>query len=85
MATRLYEKGYLKYKDIEIKMEDYHIKKDNIVLYQMNPENPDPKKINDFSVAIFDGLAIKHKTLKSVLRCMKKVIREKAEIIIISG
>lgn len=85
MATRLYEKGYLKYKDIEIKMEDYHIIKENIVLYQMNPENPDPKKINDFSVAIFDGLAIKDKTIKSVLKCMKKVMRVKAEIIIISS
>lgn len=85
MATRLYEKNYLKYKDIEIKMEDYHIIKENIVLYQMNPENPDAKKINDFNVAIFDGLAIKENTIKKVLKCMKRVIREKAEIIVISS
>lgn len=33
----------------------------------MNPENPDPKKINGFNVAIFDGLSIKDKTIKKVI------------------
>lgn len=37
MATRLYEKNYLKYKDIEIKMDNFNIIKEKIVLYQMNP------------------------------------------------
>jgi hypothetical protein len=60
------------------------IDRNKIVLYQMNPENPDPKKINDFSVAIFDGLAIKDKRMKKVVNCMKQVVLNKCKIITIS-
>jgi hypothetical protein len=56
-----------------------------VVLYQMNPENPDPKKINGISVAIFDGLAIKDKKIKRALECMRRVIQKRAIIAIISS
>ena len=59
------------------------IDRKKIVLYQMNPENPDPKKINDFSVAIFDGLAIRDKRMKKVVNCMK-VLLNKCKIVTIS-
>lgn len=59
MATRLYEKGFLSYKDISISLEDMEIDRKKVVLYQMNPENPDPKKLNEFDVVIFDGMAIR--------------------------
>lgn len=60
------------------------IDRKKIVLYQMNPENPDPKKINDFNVAIFDGLAIRDKRMKKVVNCMKQVLLNKCKIITIS-
>lgn len=59
MATRLYEKGFLSYKEINISLEDMEIDRKKVVLYQMNPENPDPKKLNEFDVVIFDGMAIR--------------------------
>ncbi len=55
-----------------------------IVLYQMNPENPDPKKINGFDVVIFDGLSIRDKRIEKVIKCMKKVMQKKAKIILIN-
>ena len=33
----------------------------------MNPENLDIKKINNFGVVIFDGLAIREKRIKKVI------------------
>ena len=85
MATRLYEKGFLKYKDIEISTQELEINRNKIVLYQMNPQNPDPKKINGFSVAIFDGLAIKDKRIKKVISCMKQVLLDRCKIVIINS
>lgn len=51
----------------------------------MNPQNPDPKKINGFSVVIFDGLSIKDKRIQKVVNSMKKVMQKKAKIIIINS
>ena len=49
----------------------------------MNPENPDSKKINGCGVAIFDGLALKDKTIKRVMKCMRPLLQQKARIIVI--
>ena len=40
---------------------------EKINLYQMNPENPDPKKLNGFKVAMIDGIALKTNSIKKVL------------------
>lgn len=85
MATRLYEKGFLKYKDMEISIKDMEIDRRKVVLYQMNPENPDPKKINGFNTVIFDGLSIKENTIKRVIKSMLKVLEERCKILIISS
>ena len=37
------------------------------MLYQVNPENPDPNKINDFNVVVIDGLVLKEKKIEKVL------------------
>jgi hypothetical protein len=85
MATRLYDKGFLKYKDIDISLASLNMEKEKVVLYQMNPENPDTKKLNGFAVAIFDGFAIKDKTIKKVIKYMKETLNKKARIVIINN
>lgn len=40
---------------------------EKINLYQMNPENPDPKKLNGFKVVMIDGIALKTNSIKKVL------------------
>lgn len=64
-------------------IDNLNIEKEKVVLYQMNPENPDPKKINGCSLGIFDGLALKDKTIVKVLKSMKKLMTKKAKLIII--
>lgn len=59
MASRILEKGILEYKDFSITTEKINPIKENIMLYQVNPENPDPNKINGFKVVVIDGLVLK--------------------------
>lgn len=67
MASRILDKGILEYKDISITTEKIHPIKENIMLYQVNPENPDPNKINGFKVVVIDGLVLKENKIKRVL------------------
>ena len=67
MVSRILEKGALQYKDINIDLEKINPIKDKVVLYQANPENPDPNKLSGFKVAVVDGLVIKHNTIFNVV------------------
>lgn len=41
MSTRLREKKFLKFKDIDIDLDTMNIDANKAELFQMNPENPD--------------------------------------------
>jgi hypothetical protein len=41
MSTRLKEKGFFKFKDIDIDLSKMNNCSENVSLFQMNPENPD--------------------------------------------
>ena len=84
MSTRLREKKFLKLKDIDIKLEDLHIDADKVELYQMNPENPDEKKINDCDWILIDGFSIKKGSLREVLRKVVKLAKRNANIAVLS-
>ncbi len=50
----------------------------------MNPENPDPKKINDCDWIIIDGLSIKKNALPDVLRKIMRLAKRTAHIAILN-
>lgn len=84
MSTRLQEKGFLKFKDIDINLESMDINNSNVSLLQMNPSNPDEKKINSFDWVIIDGFALRKHTLVQVLTKIAKLINREATIVVIN-
>lgn len=61
-----------------------NIKIDNVNLLQMNPENPDEKKINSFDWIIVDGFSIKKGTLDIVLGKVTKLAARNATIVVLN-
>jgi hypothetical protein len=53
----------LKFKDIDIDLKKLDIQNSNISLLQMNPSNPDEKKINECDLIIIDGFSLKKDSL----------------------
>lgn len=45
----------------------------------------DSNKISGFNVVIIDGLAIKQNRMRRVIKCAKKVMKNKATLILING
>jgi hypothetical protein len=77
MAIKLLNDNQLNYKNLEINLEDIHLKKpiSNVFLYQMNPENTDKHKINGFSHVVIDGLSIKKNSIIQVMKNIVHLIR----------
>ena len=73
MATRLLEQKQLKYKDLEVHLKNFNLGSEDykkVQLYQMNPENPDARKISNIDVLIVDGNSLRENTLeKTVSKC----------------
>jgi len=84
MSTRLQETGFLKFKDIDIDLKKIEIHNSNVSLLQMNPLNPDEKKINNCDWIIIDGLAIRKHCLKEVLSKIMKLASRTANIVIVN-
>lgn len=84
MSTRLKEKGFLKFKDIDISLEQLGIQADKFELFQMNPENPDEKKINDCDWIVIDGFSVKKGSLPSILKKIAKLGKRTFKIAILS-
>jgi len=84
MSTRLQETGFLKFKDIDIDLKKIDIHNSNVSLLQMNPLNPDEKKINNCDWIIIDGLSIRKDCLKEVLSKIVKLANRNANIVIIN-
>lgn len=84
MSTRLKEKGFLKFKDIDIDLSKMNISSDNVSLFQMNPENPDYKKINGYDWIILDGFAIRKGMMAEVLAKIARMGNKTANFAIIN-
>lgn len=53
-------------------------------LFQMNPENPDEKKINDCDWIIIDGLSVKKGALSTILKKIVKLAKRQANVAILN-
>jgi hypothetical protein len=84
MSTRLKEKGFLKFKDIDIELSKMNICSDNVSLFQMNPENPDYKKIKGYNWIIIDGFVIRKGKIAEVLAKIAKMANKTANFAIIN-
>ena len=85
MATRLCESGEIRYKDVHVSLDKLNFKKDNVTLYQFNPENPDPKKLNKFDFIFVDGNSLRCCTLMKVLKKLEMLVQdEKCKVVVIS-
>ena len=84
MSTRLQETGFLKFKDIDIDLKKLDIHNQNISLLQMNPSNPDQKKINSFDWIIIDGFSIRRDSLSEVLTKIMKLASRNANVVVVN-
>lgn len=84
MSTRLQETGFLKFKDIDIDLKKIDIHGNNVSLLQMNPLNPDEKKVSDCDWIIIDGLSIRKHSMREVLSKITKLASRTANIIVIN-
>jgi ketopantoate reductase len=84
MSTRLKEAGFLKLKDIEIDLKQMNIQTDNVHFLQMNPENPDSKKINKCDLILIDGYAIKKGSMKEVLKNIVQLASNNSIILVLN-
>ncbi len=84
MSSRLKEKGLLKFKDIDISLDQLGIDAAKVELLQMNPENPDEKKINDCDWIVIDGFAVKKNTLPSILKKIHRIGKRTVNIAILN-
>jgi hypothetical protein len=53
-------------------------------LFQMNPENPDEKKINDCDWIVIDGFSVKKNSLPSILKKIGKLGKRNVKIAIVN-
>ena len=84
MSTRLRGKKFLKVKDIDISLEDLQIDADRVELFQMNPENPDEKKINDCDWILIDGFSVKKGSIRGVLGKVLRLAKRTAHIAVLN-
>lgn len=84
MSTRLKESGFLKLKDIDIDLKDMNIRRDNVQFLQMNPENPDGKKINHFDMILIDGYSIRKDSMKEVISNIVNLANPHALILVLN-
>lgn len=84
MSNRLKEKGFLKFKDIDIDLGRMNICCDNVGLLQMNPQNPDYKKINGYDWIILDGFVIRQGKIADVLAKIAKMANKTAHFVILN-
>jgi len=78
MATRLCESGSINYKDVKVNLEKFDFRKENVSLYQFNPENPDPKKLGKFDFIFVDGKSLRCSTLMRVLKKIETLAGEQS-------
>ena len=87
MATRLLEQKQLKYKDLEVHLKNFNLGSEDykkVQLYQMNPENPDARKISNIDVLIVDGNSLRENTLeKTVSKCWNLCSKEQLPMIFV--
>ena len=84
MCTRIREKGFLKFKDIDINLASMSISAEKAELFQMDPENPDAKKINECDWIVIDGLSVKKHSLPTVLSKIIKLAKRNAHIAVLN-
>lgn len=84
MATRLLQTGFLKFKDIDIDLKKMDMQTEKVSFVQMNPANPDEKKLNNFDWIIVDGYALKNDTIDQVLSKIGKLAARDAKIAVIN-
>jgi hypothetical protein len=53
-------------------------------LFQMNPENPDEKKINECDWIVVDGFSVKKNSLPSILKKIGKLGKRNMKIAIVN-
>ena len=61
-----------------------NIQRDNAQFLQMNPENPDTKKINHFDMILIDGYSIRKGSIKEVIKNIVKLANENAIIFVLN-
>lgn len=84
MSTRLQQTGFLKFKDIDIDLKKLDIQNSNISLLQMNPSNPDEKKINECDLIIIDGFSLKKDSLGQVLNKIAKLANRNCTFVVLN-
>ena len=84
MSTRLKETNQLRLKDINIDLDRMDIKTDNVHLFQMNPENPDAKKINDCDWVFVDGLGLRTGRISETLARITDLLDRHAHVVVLS-
>ena len=84
MSSRLKETGFLKFKDIDINLKNLNIQEENVSLVQMNPENPDERKINMCDLIFIDGYSIKKNSICEVIKNVMKLAGKNCTIVILN-
>ena len=84
MSTRLKETGFLKLKDVDVDLKTLGVDSEKVSLLQMNPENPDEKKVNFCDLVVIDGYSLRKDTLKEVLCNTVKLAKKNATFIILN-
>lgn len=84
MATKVKELCCLKYKDIDIDLKCMGVNPEKVRFLQMNPENPDKKKLNNFDMILIDGYSIRKGSIKEVLSQSLKMTQNKAIMAILN-
>lgn len=84
MSTRLKEKKFLKHKDIDINLDNLDLNPESTELYQMNPENPDEKKINNCDWIVIDGFSLRKNCLGNVLKKITMLAKSSFNIAVLN-
>ena len=84
LSTDLKHKGEYKHNEIEISLEKMGLCSKNVFFMQVNPENPDAKKINNFEWVVIDGFSIHQDRLGQALQQSLKLITPNAHILMMS-
>ena len=84
MSTRLKETGFLKFKDIDIDLKELGLPCEKVSLLQMNPENPDEKKVCGCDCIVVDGYALRKGTLSEVLSHVPKLASDRATVAVLN-
>ena len=84
MSTRLKQKKFLRHKDIDINLETLNLNPESTELYQMNPENPDEKKINNCDWIVIDGFSLRGNCLGNVLKKIPLLAKSQFNIAVLN-